>query len=68
MGGVMGSGSSNHFDYLFIFCLIWVTLYEVFSHTFKIREGKKIKIKSRTLRLFKVPTKKIILEGPKLVS
>ncbi len=40
-------------------------LYEVFSHTFKIRVKKK---QTRTLRLFKVPTKKIILEGPKLVS
>jgi hypothetical protein len=34
----------------------------------KSGRGKKKKKQSRTLRLFKVRTKKIILEGPKLVS
>jgi hypothetical protein len=37
------------------------------THLKSGRDKKKYK-KSRTLRLFKVPTKKFILEGPKLVS
>jgi hypothetical protein len=38
------------------------------THLKSGREKKKKKKQSRTLRLFKVPTKKFILEGPKLVS